>query len=87
MWTRIPVGRPRVFQAQPWHPLGVDDLGPTVAYLWDVVSVPFATTQRAYVDFSNEFDTLSPTMVRNWYCIYLFYSSWFLYMANRVFAY
>ena len=66
MWTRIPVGHPRVFQAQPWHPQGVDDLGPTVAYLWDSVSVPFTTTERAYVDFSNELDTLSPTMVRNW---------------------
>ena len=63
MWSRLPVGRPRVFQPQPWSPIGVDELGPMVAYLWDHVSSPYATTQRAYVDYSNELDVLSPSTV------------------------
>ena len=63
MWSRLPVGRPRVFQPHPWSPVGVDELGPMVAYLWDHVSSPYATTQCAYVDYSNELDVLSPSTV------------------------
>ena len=63
MWSRLPVGRPRVFQPHSWSPVGVDELGPMVAYLWDHVSSPYATTQRAYVNYSNELDILSPSTV------------------------
>ena len=49
--------------ASPWSLVDVDELGPTVVYLWDHVSSPYATTQRAYVDYSNELDVLSPSTV------------------------
>lgn len=39
------------------------DLASTVAYLWDTISPPYATTERAYVDYSNELDVLSPFSV------------------------
>ena len=49
--------------ASPWSLVDVDELGPTVVYRWDHVSSPYATTQRAYVDYSNELDVLSPSTV------------------------
>lgn len=64
MWSRLPVGRPQVLQPRAWnfaHP----DLRPTVAYLWDQVSPPYATNWRAYLDFQNELDALVPSTVRN----------------------
>ena len=33
------------------------------AYRWDQVEEPFARHQRAYVEYSNELDTLTPSMV------------------------
>jgi hypothetical protein len=41
----------------------VPDLASTVAYLWDTISPPYATTKRAYMDYSNELDILSPSSV------------------------
>ncbi|CAN6356848.1 unnamed protein product, partial [Urochloa humidicola] len=63
MWSRLPVGRPRVMAPRQWQPVGVEQLAPTVAYLWDNVSSPYAITTRAYVDYSNELDALSPSTV------------------------
>ncbi|CAO1948984.1 unnamed protein product [Urochloa humidicola] len=63
MWSRLPVGRPRVMAPRRWLPVGVEQLAPTVAYLWDNVSSPYAITTRAYVEYSNELDALSPSMV------------------------
>ncbi|CAN6240298.1 unnamed protein product [Urochloa humidicola] len=38
-------------------------MAPTVAYLWDVTSAPYAITERAYLEYSNELDALSPSSV------------------------
>ncbi|CAN6174337.1 unnamed protein product [Urochloa humidicola] len=63
MWSRIPVGRPEVLPRRIWNPPGVAELAPTVAYLWDVTSAPYAITERAYLEYSNELDALSPSSV------------------------
>jgi hypothetical protein len=41
----------------------VDELGPTVVYLWDNVASPYATTQHTYVEYNNELDALNPSTV------------------------
>ena len=64
MWSRLPVGRPHVLQRAPWDDHGNPNLAPTVAYLWDTVSPPYATQDRAYLDYMNEIDALVPSMVR-----------------------
>jgi hypothetical protein len=63
MWSRLPVGRPTVLAPRPWFPVAGLRLRPTVAYLWDQVKAPFARTTRAYVEYANELDTLTPSMV------------------------
>ncbi|WVZ85625.1 hypothetical protein U9M48_032527, partial [Paspalum notatum var. saurae] len=63
MWSRLPVGRPQVFTPRAWEPFGVPDLYPTVAYIWENVSAPYAITKRAYVEYSNELDALNPSTV------------------------
>ncbi|XP_020404845.1 uncharacterized protein [Zea mays] len=65
MWFRIPVGRPRVFQPRPWPWMiyGNERLRPTYAYIWDQVAAPFARAKRAYMEYVNEFDTLSASSV------------------------
>ncbi|TVU25366.1 hypothetical protein EJB05_27860, partial [Eragrostis curvula] len=69
MWSRLPVGRPRVRAPQPWTPEGVPEQLPTAAYLWEHVGAPYAETERAYVEFSNELDALTPSCVNWWpYC-------------------
>ncbi|CAN6327793.1 unnamed protein product [Urochloa humidicola] len=60
MWSRLPVGRPEVLPRRVWNPAGV---APTVAYLWDVTSSPYAISERAYIEYSNELDALSPSSV------------------------
>jgi hypothetical protein len=65
MWFRIPVGRPRVFQPRPWPWIIVGNgrLQPTYAYIWDQVAAPFARAKRAYMEYVNEFDTLSASSI------------------------
>ncbi|CAN6247071.1 unnamed protein product [Urochloa humidicola] len=63
MWSRIPVGQPEVLPRRIWNPPGVAELAPTVAYLWDVTFAPYAITERAYLEYSNELDALSPSSV------------------------
>ncbi|TVU26210.1 hypothetical protein EJB05_28747, partial [Eragrostis curvula] len=66
MWSRLPVGRPRVRAPQPWTPEGVPEQLPTAAYVWENVGAPYAETERAYVEFSNELDPLTPSCVNWW---------------------
>lgn len=63
MWMRLPVGRPRVFPVRAWVPQDYPLLHPPVGFLYDVVSGPSTTSARAYLDYSNEIDALSPSSV------------------------
>jgi hypothetical protein len=63
MWSHIPVGRPREFASREWFEVAGHRLKPTAAYRWDQVEEPFSRHQRAYVEYSNELDTLTPSMV------------------------
>jgi hypothetical protein len=63
MWSRIHVGRPIVLALCPWFNVPNPQLQPTVAYLWDRVKVPFTRPMWAYVEYANELDTLTPSMV------------------------
>lgn len=63
MWSHLPVGRPIEFAPRPWFDVVGLRLRPTAAYRWDQVQAPFARHQRAYVEYSNELDALTPSMV------------------------
>ena len=63
MWSRLPVGRPQVGDPRPWFEVHGLRRRPTYAYLWDQVKGPFARSIRAYIEFDNELDTLTPRMV------------------------
>jgi hypothetical protein len=63
MWAHIPVGRPREFAPREWFVVVGHRLKPMAAYRWDQVEEPFARHQRAYVEYSNELDALTPSMV------------------------
>lgn len=63
MWMRLPVGLPRVYVPDSWSLLDVPDMLPTAGYLWDKVSHPYTVTTRAYTEFNNELDTLTPSTV------------------------
>jgi hypothetical protein len=76
MWAHIPVGRPREFPPCEWFVVAGHRLKPTAAYRWDQVEEPFARHQRAYVEYSNELDALTPSMVS---ChLFSFYMSFLL---------
>jgi hypothetical protein len=55
MWSCLPVGRPLVLPRRP-----------TVAYFWDQFSVPHERKPRAYIEYSNEMDSLTASSVRIW---------------------
>ncbi|CAO2174930.1 unnamed protein product [Urochloa humidicola] len=63
MWSRLPVGRLTILPRRVWTPAGVPELAPTVAYKWDVVSSPYAISERAYLEYSNEMNALNPSTV------------------------
>jgi len=65
MWSRLPVGRPQALPPRPWFDVVGNRLRPTAAYLWDQVRTHWARPDRAYVEFKNELDALTPSMVRN----------------------
>ena len=63
MWSFILVGRPKVLDPRPWFQVVDPRYGPTFAYHWDHVTVTFARASRAYVEYGNELDTLTSSMV------------------------
>jgi hypothetical protein len=63
MWTRLPVGRPIRKEPRDWFDVPGLRHRPTYAYLWDQVKGPFARSKRAYIDFANELDALTPGLV------------------------
>lgn len=63
MWTRLPVGRPTVLQPRPWFDVANPRHRPTVAYVWDQIQVPYSRRGRAYIEYSNELDNISASMV------------------------
>jgi hypothetical protein len=64
-WLRIPVGRPRLKTPRVVDQANMEDLRPTVAYLWDHVSPPVRVTEWSYIEFSNELDALVLSSVSN----------------------
>ena len=42
-------------------------LGPTVAYVWDQVTVNYARVGQAYVEYDNKHYTITHSMVSNLY--------------------
>jgi len=79
MWAHIPVGRPREFPPREWFVVAGHRLKPTAAYRWDQVEEPFARHQRAYVEYSNELDALTPSMVS---CLLLSFYMCFLLLSH-----
>ena len=63
MWFRLPVGRPQTLDPHPWFEVVGHRLRPTAAYFWDQVRTNWARPERAYVEYTNELDTLTPSMV------------------------
>jgi hypothetical protein len=63
MWSRLPVGRPVVRTPREWFDVPGLRRRPTYAHLWDQVQDPFALKKRAYIDFANELDNLTPGLV------------------------
>ena len=63
IWFRLPVGRPQTLDPRPWFEVVGHRLRPTAAYFWDQVRTNWARPERAYVEYTNELDTLTPSMV------------------------
>jgi hypothetical protein len=65
LWMRshIPVDRPREFAPRESPIVAGQPLRPMAAYRWDQVQEPFARHQCAYVEYSNELDVITPSMV------------------------
>jgi len=63
MWSRLPVGQPKVLDPHPWFEVHGLRRRPTYAYLWDQVKGPFARSKRAHIEFTNELDALTPGLV------------------------
>ena len=67
MWSHLLVGHPEVLARRDWF-LGVPPRRqPMFAYLWDQVRVLHARSDRAYVEFMNELDTLTASSVSKHY--------------------
>ena len=67
MWARLPVGRPEVLATCEWFTGQPPRRQPMWAYLWDQVRVPHARLERAYIEFTNELDTLMTSRVSKCY--------------------
>jgi len=65
MWSRIPVGRPMVLDRRQWFNVADPRLRPIFTYLWDQVTVNYARVAWAYVEYGNELDKLTYSMVNN----------------------
>ena len=65
MWSRIPVGRPMVLDWRQWFNVADPRLRPTFTYLWDQVTVNYARVARPYMEYGNELDILTHSMVSN----------------------
>ena len=78
MWFRLPVGRPQTLDPRPWFEVVSHRLRPTAAYLWDQVRTNWARPERAYVEYTNELDTLTPSMVSKIPCINTAIGVWYL---------
>ena len=65
MWFCIPIGRPTVLAPHRWFEVAKPRLGPTVPYFCDQVRVDFARPWRAYVEYGNELNIITTSMVSN----------------------
>jgi hypothetical protein len=73
MWSHLPVGQPTVLAPRPWFDVATPRPRPMVAYLLDQVKAPFSRSMQAYVEYTNELDTLTPLMVRPLHSILSFH--------------
>ena len=72
MWARFPVGRPEVLARREWFQGQPPSRQPTWAYLWDQVRVSHTRIDRAYIQYTNELDSLTASSVSKFYfpCTY-----------------
>ena len=67
MWARFPVGRPEVLARREWFQGQPPSRQPTWAYLWDQVRVSHTRIDRAYIEYTNELDSLTTSSVSKFY--------------------
>ena len=67
MWAHLPVGRPEVLASREWVLGQPPHRQPMWVYLWDQVRVPHARLERAYIEVTNELDTLTASSVSKFY--------------------
>ena len=67
MWAHLPVGHLEVLARREWLQDQPPSRQPMWAYLWDQVRVLYARLERAYIEFTNELDTLTASSVSNFY--------------------
>ena len=64
MWTRLPIGRPNVLPYADWDDYDMQKCRATWAYFYDKVELYVGQTKTMYKYYSNEFDSLTPGMVK-----------------------
>ena len=67
MWAHLLVGRPEVLDRREWFQGQPPRRQPMWAYLWDQVRVPYVRLDWAYIEFTNELDTLTASSVSKFY--------------------
>jgi hypothetical protein len=66
MWTRLPIGRPKVMAPRERFLGQTTRRQPTWAYLWDQVRLSHGRPDQAYKEFTNELDRLTTSSVSNY---------------------
>ena len=65
-WEHLPVGRPHNNDKYgPWHDHNNDLRFPTMVYAWDHVTRDFRASQKMYIHYIQELDTLKAEYVRS----------------------
>ena len=62
-WEHFPIGRPVPDLATIWDDQGDPDRTATWAHRWDKVNREWGTSRSLYLQYTNEFDTLTADMV------------------------
>ena len=67
MWARLQVGHPEVLDHREWFQGQPPRWQSTWVYLWDQARVPYVRLDQAYIEFTNELDTLMVSSVSKFY--------------------
>ena len=62
-WEHFPIGRPVLDLDTQWDDQGDPDRMATWAHRWDKVNREWGTSRALYLQYTNEFDTLTANMV------------------------